>query len=271
MSDSKKNFMNISQKECLQLYPEIIKVSDKHWKKAKRDSQSKDYGSATLYLISSTEELIKAMVIFLDGKGFELRKIKGVNYFFNNHNIRFVVSFYIFALNLIMEDMISFIIKVRENPNALREYLKNKEESQAAFIAYALETMKKLAHEVDLFSNLKIIREGTLYSNMNGEFSSPISESEENYKMVYEKLTKVRWGIKQLMESFNTENLEEAEAVSNIKKMLKADKMDILLSPALNKLAKSKSDVFVNMKNELLKQHNELSGTPIIEIYGKKA
>src|SRR5579859_8076673 len=95
----------------------LPKKDDQKWNSAIMLAKSEDYGGAVSLLIISIEELIKSIILFMDGKGFEFRNVKGINTFFRNHQIRYIIAFVMFAMNIIGEDLVKFILKIRENPN----------------------------------------------------------------------------------------------------------------------------------------------------------
>src|SRR4051812_38270732 len=97
---SSKTFLTIPKKECLEVYKTILKNSDNKWESGKKLADIGDFGGATSFALISVEELIKALIVFLDGKGFEFRSLKGIDTFFKNHKIRYIIAYAMFAMNL---------------------------------------------------------------------------------------------------------------------------------------------------------------------------
>lgn len=84
----KSRFSEISPDECLRCYPFVLSNADSHYKSALLLAKNGHYGNAIALLILSAEESLKALVLYLEGKGFEIRKIKNVNKVFHQHVTR---------------------------------------------------------------------------------------------------------------------------------------------------------------------------------------
>jgi AbiV family abortive infection protein len=86
-------FLNISREECLNVYPTIIENAEMHFRVSQILAKSSEFGVAISHLVLGSEELVKAVIIFCDGIGFEIRKIKGAKLFFGDHQTRHLISF----------------------------------------------------------------------------------------------------------------------------------------------------------------------------------
>ncbi|HXB43378.1 MAG TPA: AbiV family abortive infection protein [Puia sp.] len=96
MSYSK--FMTLNSAECGQAYPVLQANAERHFRIAGLIATVGEYGNASSHLILGSEELLKAMVLFLDSKGLEIRKIEGVNKLFSNHKSRHNVLKEVFSV-----------------------------------------------------------------------------------------------------------------------------------------------------------------------------
>ena len=96
---SNNSFFSIPREQLLVLYTAIIKNSDEQYQTAIEIANNGKPGIAIPHLLISTEELIKALIIVLDAKGFKFRTIKGMDIFFRNHEIRFFISSIIFVIS----------------------------------------------------------------------------------------------------------------------------------------------------------------------------
>lgn len=82
IANMNENFLNISQLACQKSHMTILENSDRHFIVAEKIYEMKDfYGIAISHLILSTEELVKALIIYLEGEGLHLRSIKGIKSF----------------------------------------------------------------------------------------------------------------------------------------------------------------------------------------------
>ena len=87
-----QNFLNISPEKCLNSYTELLENSDRHFYIATLIADKDEFGMAISHLILGSEELVKAIIIYLDGFGLNIRTIKGVNVLFNHHKPRHYIS-----------------------------------------------------------------------------------------------------------------------------------------------------------------------------------
>jgi hypothetical protein len=92
-----RNFFDMPKDKCLNSFPELIENSDRHFKVAGLLSSENEYGIAISHLILGTEELVKGLIIFLDGEGLQIRKVKGIKIFFYRDPVRhFFAEFFTF-------------------------------------------------------------------------------------------------------------------------------------------------------------------------------
>jgi AbiV family abortive infection protein len=77
-----KNLDKVIYQNALQLKKDALLIAEKR----------KSYNSATSLLILSSEELVKATLVFLHSKECEVYKIKGAKKFFSDHKIRHQIA-----------------------------------------------------------------------------------------------------------------------------------------------------------------------------------
>lgn len=109
-----KKFLNLSRQECLENYQTIIDNSDRHFKVAETIADKKEFGIAISHLILGSEELVKALIIYLDGEGLQIRKVKGVQKFFYQHTIRHFFSGIFFLLSNVIKPMLQFVNRFKK-------------------------------------------------------------------------------------------------------------------------------------------------------------
>lgn len=102
-----KSFMNLSPKECLDCYQEVLANADRHLNIAEMLNQNGEYGVGISHLVLGSEELIKGLILYYEGVGIELRKIKGVKRFFSEHKIRHMASSTFFIITFFMRPIMN--------------------------------------------------------------------------------------------------------------------------------------------------------------------
>ncbi len=125
-----------------------------------------DHGSAISLLIISNEEAIKALVLYFEGFGFRLRNIPGFPNLFDNHRLRYLVSFIIAVSSIIMEDFQNVIMLLFKDPDKLLEFFKLKpSEMTRRFKLYFLRRYVVIYHEIIWYSNIEKHRQKGFYSD----------------------------------------------------------------------------------------------------------
>jgi AbiV family abortive infection protein len=79
------NFLNISPAECGHVYKKLEDNGEMHFAISEYLITKGYHGAAVSHLILGTEELIKALALFMESKGFSVRRIKGVSRLFSQH------------------------------------------------------------------------------------------------------------------------------------------------------------------------------------------
>jgi len=98
--------MTLSQKECLTASNYLLENAESLYNDAQLLAKNKSYGRAISMLIHSTEETMKAFILFIDGNGFQFRKsTNGINNLFVNHSLRYGLAMVLSVLHIFSEDL----------------------------------------------------------------------------------------------------------------------------------------------------------------------
>lgn len=123
------SFFDIPRDKLITIFPEIIRSSEEHYKSAVDIANTGKPGTAISLLLISSEEMVKALIVVLDARGFQFRTTKGMDVFFKNHEIRFFIGWAAIVASMFGEDFIGWIKDIRENPNKIiqqkEDYLNN--------------------------------------------------------------------------------------------------------------------------------------------------
>jgi len=245
---SSKTFATISREECLSVYKKILTHSDVKWESGKKLAEMNDAGGAVSLAIISVEELIKAIIIFLDGNGFEFRNVKGMNAFFEQHQIRYILAYAMFAMSLFGEDLLKFIDKVHTNPNEILELNRERKENKSAFDRrikhYTVKKMVLLKKEFEWFSKIDIFRQDGFYSDYENQLKNPIEINAKDYNEVALRLEKVRMIGKKIIEAFDSADAQIVEQLEKMKNDLKEKKHYEKLGETLLNIRKYKGNPF---------------------------
>lgn len=205
-----KNFSSLSQKECIEQYKDILQNAERCWRSGEILAKDEDYGRGISLAIISIEEIIKAIVIFLDGKGFKFRKVKGIKLLFRTHQIRYFIAFAMFVVTIFGDDLIKFIQNLRDKDksglNKLRKDFSDKAILESKVEQYAKEKFLQIAKELEWFSKVDVLRQNGFYCDYDEQLINPIQISRTEYLEVIQKLEKVRNVGQELIRSFDSDD-----------------------------------------------------------------
>jgi AbiV family abortive infection protein len=86
-----RSFFNLSAKECALAYPIVVENGDRHGRVAAILADNNEYGNAVSHLILGAEELLKATLLVMESKGFNLRHNKSIGKLFSHHWARHAI------------------------------------------------------------------------------------------------------------------------------------------------------------------------------------
>lgn len=77
--------MRLTAEECAMYYPAVRSNANRHLLAADTLARTGDYGNAIAHRILGSEEMVKALILFLEGKGMDLRSIEAIKPLFRFH------------------------------------------------------------------------------------------------------------------------------------------------------------------------------------------
>jgi AbiV family abortive infection protein len=248
-----RNFANLSSSDCLKIYESILKNSDTKWESAKKIAKS-DYGSATSLAIISVEESIKALVICMDGNGFEFRRVKGMDAFFHRHQVRYLVAFAMMLLNILSEELMKLITHLRSKPGELQVWTKQlKENSFFNFRVkfYLLRKALALRREFKWFSKIDLFRQDGFYSDYQDELKSPLQVTKKDYEGLMLRMEKVRLATKALIDYVSHPTAEQGNSFDDLKAFLKNENVYDKIGESLTSIRSSRENPFDKILNDI--------------------
>jgi AbiV family abortive infection protein len=241
-----RSLLNISSKECLEVYQEVLLNAERLWQTGETLKEAGVYSQAISSSIISIEELIKALVLVLDGSGFEFRNAKGVGRFFTDHKIRHFTAFLLSGLYVFGDDALTFFLAAKKNPLkllSLTALMKlDREQFDLKVKAYFQKRLGFLLEELDWFADMEKMRQNGFYYDYA---NNPLTIDESKYMETIEKLQRVRKAGLLLINSYSKIESENMDAFKGMLKSLKQNEIYKHLSTAILKTGKNKADPFV--------------------------
>lgn len=206
----KKNFTTLSSSECLEYYTEVIKNAESKFNSADKIAQFGDYGTALSTQIIGLEELIKALVLFADGKGFEFRKVAGMNSVFKNHGLRYLFSFFLFVFSVFGETLqegMKYVMKKAESDEGMAQFKAMQSNQEEFFHKYILphlvERLRFVFSELKWYSEFDKTRQLGFYSDFKDQLHNPADIDEQFYSEFKMRVDSVKNIVFKMIEEFN--------------------------------------------------------------------
>ncbi|MGG8494926.1 AbiV family abortive infection protein [Tenacibaculum sp. TC6] len=221
--DGNKSFMNLSKEECLEVAKEIFHNAKSKYRDALILADNNSYGMATSTLILSLEENMKAVILFLDGNGFEFRKrIKGINNLFINHKLRYPLGFVISSFNIFGDDLKGFTAKIVSNPSIIKDFNINEKEWEGPVLKYISEKINQLEEEITWYSNAEYLRQDGMYVDYDKVIRTPLSVDKEYFNDILTRVRRIREFIDEFLPIFGQSNESiDTELKMQVKKLQK--------------------------------------------------
>lgn len=193
-----KSFMTLSPEQCLVVYRQVIEKSKRKFEEAEILAEKERYDTASSLLIISNEELLKAMILFMEGNGFHLRKIKGFKTLFNNHKLRYLVALTLSVISLLAKEfargMALFIKGDEDFLNKIDPLRPGFSDPARDYLSARLLDIKS---EIEFFSKVDKARQHGFYSEYNDGL---ITISKDEYLLLHAKIDSVNVVINSFIE-----------------------------------------------------------------------
>ena len=207
MSKSKgeKSFMDLSGSDCLVACKYVQDNADSLFHDAKLLASNSSYGHATSLLIHSTEESMKAFILYLDGKGFQFRKkVNGINNLFVNHKLRYGLAMLLSVLYIFSADLKYLVQKIKSESKLTFDFNKDKKQAGKILLPFVQNRIKTVIQEVSWFSKAEFIRQEGLYVDSVDEIKTPLHVSKSDFENVLLRIIGMRSFISDYIQSFES-------------------------------------------------------------------
>lgn len=213
-----KNFMSLSNSECKLAYEFLMKNANALYNDAKLLASNGSYGPATSMLIHSTEETMKAFVLFLDSNGFDFRRrVKGIKNLFDNHKLRYGLAMFLSILYILSEDIKTFFLDIKSNPKNFHELIKNKEQIGTVLLEYIRKKIIVIIQEVIWFSNAEFLRQKGFYVDYVDEIKTPLQISNVDFENVLIRIDGMRSFVSNFVLSFESSDVLLTHEIDKLK------------------------------------------------------
>jgi hypothetical protein len=243
------SFFDIPKDKLKEYYPQIIANSDAQYNIALDIVKAGQPGIAIPHLLISSEEMIKALVVALDHKGFKFRTVKGMDIFFRHHEIRFFLSAIIFSISLFGDDFINAIKRFKEDPTWFTKFYRDDPHYRDSRIKwYFMRKAFAIRAEIAWFSKAEVFRQNGFYVDMKGGLTTPINISMQEFEDTRVRIEKVNKIVKYAIDTFMTEDPEMVKQIESTKASFDNEKYYNLIETGISNVRKSKKSFFDTLK-----------------------
>ena len=228
------DFAQLSTDQCRTLCQKMLDNADRLWKKAGYNAADGDYGLGLSLTISSTEELVKGFIFFLDSKGFEFRKIPRIDKLLHNHHMKYTVAFGMFTATISAEIIKDALISMKQQPIfKLSIQLPDPEKGTPAeskfelnidktrIARYLVEKLNQAESERAWFAQMETLRQSGVYVDYTDKLNTPSDTTKDDYELVRSKIGEVKKFAEFTMRALNSQDKETqqilAEALAAVK------------------------------------------------------
>lgn len=214
-----KNFMNLNATECHVAFKSLQNNAESLYNDANSLAINGSYGHAISLLIQSSEESMKAFILFLDGNGFQFRKnVNGINNLFLNHKLRYGLAMILSLLHIFCEDLKQLVPKIKNSTKLSFDFNKDKELVGEEFLIYIQNRMKTVIQEVSWFSEAEFLRQDGFYVDYVDEIKTPLQINKIDFENVLLRINGLRSFLLDYIHSFDTDDEKIIQGIDNLKK-----------------------------------------------------
>src|ERR1043165_4490023 len=242
-----KPLSKYTDKECYELYLEMIENSNTKWNSARALARRKDYGSAISMHIISMEEMVKGFIMFIDSRGFELRTIDGMDKIISkNHVLRHFVGFAMFVISIFLRDLGNLFMVYKNNPQLLYSMKDRDSEAWNSLKWYTLRKCVLIRNEFRWFSKIEQYRQDGYHVDYRTS-SKPTELKEIEFTKLYIRLKDVRNTTKEFIKIYSS---DDKGSIQEIQKNFKEEKLYENLAKSLSKITKERQNPFDMFEKE---------------------
>lgn len=212
MKVPRKSFMTLPKSQLSYFGQKTLENAVKKQKEAEVLSQAGYYDTASFLLITSIEESVKSLILFLDYNGFQFRqRVNGIRTVFNQHGLRHNFAFVMLCFNHILKEVNRITKKISS-----QEPLGFENCSVEDWLRWMNWKIYQLEKEISWFESINETRENGLYVDVVQSSHSYREIGKADYLLILEKAE----SVSRMVESLNT-LLVDKTVIKEVKKLKK--------------------------------------------------
>lgn len=261
---TKKTFFNIDRKECKLVSEEAIGNAKNHIILAEKLHNSGEYGLGISHLIIGSEEIVKALILHMDSVGFNFRQVKGMKSVFENHQLRYFISFIMFSLSVFLDETNNFL-KTRKGGKTgldlLEEFthkMTKNEKYKRLMFKNITSKLEFLIDEINWFNGFDLLRQKGFYVDYKEKIETPLSASKSEYLSVKIRVERVYNSIIELISGLNFDNEKNAKTLNNMLETVRKQSIYPKIEKFIKKAKSEKTNPLTYTSNSIQPFLNEI-------------
>lgn len=251
--------MNLNASECLIASKSLLDNAESLYNDSKLLSINGSYGHATSLLIQSTEESMKALILFLDGNGFQFRsRVSGINNLFINHKLRYGLAMFLSILYIFSKDIKDLIQKIKGGNVLTFDFKKDKKKAEVILLPYTQNLVKIIIKEILWFSQAEFTRQEGFYVDYIDEIRTPLQISKIDFENVLARLDRMRSFVTEYIQSFESTDEIIIQGISNLKQLFINENWYEKIGEVIKSFKEKSNNPLANLSSILIDFSKEL-------------
>jgi AbiV family abortive infection protein len=176
-NNPQKRFEDLKREECLLVYDTVIQNAKEHLEISDLLANNKKYGSAITHAVLASEEMTKALILFVNGKGIRLNNIKGFVSFFYGHQPRHKLANFMTVFYLFLNPLMELLKSIKENDSELNE------EKVKRILDKYQPNFDDTFNDIDWWFSADDYKNRGLYVDYNNKILSPSDLTESDFRI----------------------------------------------------------------------------------------
>lgn len=169
-------FEQLTPADCLLVYETVKQNSLDHLAIADILAEKGKYGSAITHTVLASEEMTKALILYVNGIGIRLSNVKGFKSFFYRHTPRHKLANFMIFFNLILKPMNELLQSIKKDNNIDKEAINT-------LLDKHKNTFEDTIDDIEWWTYADTLKNKGLYVDYRNKTISPSDLKEEDFKL----------------------------------------------------------------------------------------
>jgi len=176
-------FEQLTAAECLLVYETVLQNSVEHLTIADILAENKKYGSAITHTVLASEEMTKALILYVNGIGIRLSNVKGFKSFFYNHTPRHKLTNFMLFFHLFLKPLNELFQNIKTNTNISKDEINKLLDNYTSDFEDTIE-------DIGWWTMADDLKNKGLYVDYKNRIISPSDLQEEDFKLALKTVLK---------------------------------------------------------------------------------